>query len=159
MKNGKNGHSSQKMHPRVKLSITDPTKVWVSGFLNVNRNGKLVMAILKNRNNGFSFQKMHPRVKLPITVPPKVRVSGFPNVDGNGKLVSAITEDGKMAIAPQKCILEQNFQLLTLLKFGSLVFQVSTEMENWCQPLRKMRKWLLLSKNASQSKNSQLPTP
>ena len=43
-------------------------------------------------------------------------------------------------IAPQKCILEQNSQLPTPLKFGSLVFWVSTEMENWCWPLWKMGK-------------------
>ena len=47
---------------------------------------------------------------------------------------------GKIAIAPQKRILGQNFQLPTPLKFGSPVFQVSTEMENWCRPLWKMGK-------------------
>ena len=57
---------------------------------------------------------MCPRAKLPIIDPPKVWVSGFLSVDGNAKLVSAITENGeKMAVAPQKCVLEQNFQLLT----------------------------------------------
>ena len=47
---------------------------------------------------------------------------------------------GKMAVAPQKRILERNFQLPTPLKFGSPVFRVLTEMQNWCWPLQKMGK-------------------
>ena len=50
---------------------------------------------------------------------------------------------GKMALAPQKRVLEQNCQLLTPLKFGSTVFQVSSEMENWCWPLWKIGKMAL----------------
>ena len=46
----------------------------------------------------------------------------------------------KMVVAPQKRVLEQNSQLQTPLKFGSPVFRVSMEMENWCQPLQKMGK-------------------
>ena len=84
--NGKNGHSSPKTYPRVKLPITDPAKVWISGVLSVNRNGKLVSAIMENGKNGHSSPKTHPRVKLPITNPPKVWVSSFPSVDGNGKI-------------------------------------------------------------------------
>ena len=38
------------MHPRAKLPITNPPKVWVSGFQNVDGNGKLVLAIMKNQN-------------------------------------------------------------------------------------------------------------
>ena len=72
--------------------------------------------------NGCSAPKTRPRAKLPITDPPKVWVSGFLSVDGIAKLVSAITENGKMAIVPQKRVLERNFQLLTPLKFGSPVF-------------------------------------
>ena len=30
-----------------------------------------------------------------------------------------LQEMGKVAVAPQKCVLEQNFQLLTPIKFGS----------------------------------------
>ena len=90
MKNQKNGFNSPKMHPRAKVPITDPPKVWVSSFPSVDRNGKLVLAIKKNQKNGSNSPKMHPRAKVPITVP---------------------------------------------LKFGSLVFRVLTEMENWCWPL------------------------
>ena len=61
---------------------------------------------------------MRPRAKLPITDPTKVWVYSFLSVDGNAKLVSAIMENGKMAIAPQKCILEQNFQLPTPQSLG-----------------------------------------
>ena len=105
--NRKNGRSSPKMHPRAKLLITDPPKVWVSNFLSVDRNAKLVSAITENGENGHSSPKMHPRAKLPITDTPKVWVSSFPSVNRNGKLVLAITENGK------------NFQLPTPLKFGS----------------------------------------
>ena len=67
-------------------------------------------------------QKTHSRAKLPITDPRKVWVSGFLSVDGNAKLVSAITENGKNGRSTPKHVLEQNFQLLTPLKFGSPVF-------------------------------------
>ena len=80
------------MCPRVKLSITDPPKVWVSGFLSVDGNAKLVLAITENGKNGHSSPKKHPRAKLEITDPPKVWVSGFPCVKMR-----------KMTIAPQKC--------------------------------------------------------
>ena len=84
------------MCPRAKLPITDPPKVWVSGFLSVDGNAKLVSAITENGKNGCSSPKMCPRAKLPITEwPPKVWVSSFLSVDGNTKLVSAITENGK----------------------------------------------------------------
>ena len=59
--------------------------------------------------------KTHPRAILLITNPPKLWVSGLPSVGHYGKWQ-------KMAITPQKCALEQNFQLLTSLKFGSPVF-------------------------------------
>ena len=71
MENGKKGHSIPKMHPRAKLTITDPPKVWVSGFLSVNGNAKLVLAITENGKNGDSTPKTHPRSKLPITDPLK----------------------------------------------------------------------------------------
>ena len=75
--NGKNGRSSPKTHPRVKLPTTNPPKVWVSSFLSVNGNGKLVSAITENGKNGRSSPKTHPRAKLPITDPPKVWVPVF----------------------------------------------------------------------------------
>ena len=90
MKNQKNGSNSPKMHPRAKVPITYPSKVWVSGFPSVDGNRKLVSAIMKNEKNGSNFPKMHPRAQVPITDP---------------------------------------------LKFGSPVFRVLTEMENWCWPL------------------------
>ena len=65
----------------VKLQITDTPKVWVPGFPSVDRNAKLVLAIMENGKNGRSSPKMYPRAKLPITDPPKVWVSGFPSVD------------------------------------------------------------------------------
>ena len=44
--------NSPKIHPREKAPITDPPKVWVFGSLSVDRNGKLVSAIMKNQKNG-----------------------------------------------------------------------------------------------------------
>ena len=87
------------MHPRAKVPITDPPKVWVSGFLSVDGNGKLVLGIMKNQKNGSNSPKMHPRTYVQIANPPKVRVSGL--------------------------------------------FQVLTEMENWCWELCKIRKMAL----------------
>ena len=45
-------------------------KDWVSGFLSVDGNAKLVSAIMENGKNGHSSPKMHPRAKLRITDPP-----------------------------------------------------------------------------------------
>ena len=57
------------MRPRAKLPITDPSQVWVSGFLSVDGNAKLVSAITENGENGRSTPKTRPRAKLPITDP------------------------------------------------------------------------------------------
>ena len=66
---------------------------------------------------------------------------------------------GKMAVALQKHILEQNFQLLTPLKFGSTVFRVLTETQNWCWPLQKMGKMTVALQKRVLEQNFQLPTP
>ena len=81
-----------------------------------------------------NFCSLEQKFQL-LTPPPKVWVSMFPNINGNEKLASAIMKNRKKALVPQKCALEQNCQLPPFLKFGSLVFQVSREMENWHQPL------------------------
>ena len=86
------------------FQLLTPPKVWVSGFLSVNGNAKLVSAITENGKNGHSAPKTHPRVKLPITDPPKVWVSGFLSVDGNRKIgVSHYGKWEKWPVAPQKC--------------------------------------------------------
>ena len=64
-----------------------------------------------------------------------------------------------MAVAPQKCVLEQNFQLPTPLKFESPVLRVLTEMQNWCQPLQKMGKMAVAPQKHILEQNFQLPTP
>ena len=62
----KNGCSYPKMHPRGNLPITDPPpplKVWVSSFLSVNGNGKLMSAIMKNGGPlsllNYTLQEQH----------------------------------------------------------------------------------------------------
>ena len=100
----------------------------------------MVSAIIENRSNGRSSPKTRPRVKLPNYRPPKVWVSGFPSVDGNGKLVSAITENGKNGCSSPKTCPRVKLPITEPLKFGSPVFRVSIETENWYGPLQKMVK-------------------
>ena len=69
---------------------TPRLKVWVSGFLGVNRNGISASAIMKNLKNGSHFVNIDRTEKFQITDPPKVWVSSFLGVDGNGISVSAI---------------------------------------------------------------------
>ena len=66
---------------------------------------------------------------------------------------------GKIAVAPPKHVLEQNFQLPTPLKFGSPVFRVLTEMQNWCRPLEQMGKMAVAPIIRVLEQNFQLPTP
>ena len=47
--------------------ITDPLKVWVSGFPSVNRNGISVSAIMKKMKNGCHFFNIDHTEKFPIT--------------------------------------------------------------------------------------------
>ena len=61
-----------------------------------------------------------------------------------------------MAEAPPKHILGQNFQLPTPLMFGSTVFLVLTEMQNWCRPLRKMGKMAIAPQKRVLEQNFQL---
>ena len=81
---------------------------------------------------------MCPRAKLSITDPLKFGSPDFQVLTETKNWCRPILKMGKMAVAPKKCVLEQNSQLLTPLKFGSPVFRVLMEMENWCWPLLKM---------------------
>ena len=104
------------------FQLLTPLEVWVSGFLSVDGNTKLVSAITENGKNGRSTPKMRPRAKLPITDPPQVWVSGFLSVDGNAKLVSAITENGKNGCSTPKTHPRAKLPITDPLKFGSPVF-------------------------------------
>ena len=73
-----------------KFQITNPLKVWVSGFLNVDRNGISASAIMKKLKNGHHFVNIDCMKKFQITDSPKVWVSAFPSVNGNGISASAI---------------------------------------------------------------------
>ena len=104
--NGKNGHSSPKTHPRVKLPITDPPKVWVFGFQVSTEMQNWCQSLQKMGKMAVTPQKcilewnfQVPSLGLP---PAKVWVSGFPSVDGNAKLVSAIMENGKNGCSSPK---------------------------------------------------------
>ena len=68
-------------------------------------------------------------------------------------------ENGKNGSNSQKCVLEENFQLLTPLKFGSMVFRVLTEMENWCRPLQKMEKMAVAPQKCVLEENFQITNP
>ena len=100
---------------------------------------------MENGKNGHSSPKMRPRVKLPITDPLKFGSPVFWVSTEMQNWCRLLQKMGKMAIAPQKCVQERNFQLPTPLKFGSPVFWVSTETQNWCQPLRTMGKMAVAS--------------
>ena len=95
---GKMAITPQKRVLEQNSQLPTPPKVWVSGFPSVDRNEKLVSAIMEMGKMAVAPQKMHARAKLPIT--PKVWVSGFLSVDG--KLVSAIMENGKYGCSSPK---------------------------------------------------------
>ena len=129
----KNGSSSPKMHPRAKLPITDYSKVLVSSFPSVDRNGNWCWPLCKN---GSSSPKIHYRAKLSITdplSPHKVWVSSFPSVEGNWKLVAAIMKKWKRLPITNA---------LKVLVSGFLSVDVNIKLVSAIA-----KKWLQLSKN------------
>ena len=54
----KNGCRFVNMRCMEKIQITDPPKVWISGFLSVNKNGISALAIMKKLKNGHYFINM-----------------------------------------------------------------------------------------------------
>ena len=134
----------------------------VSGFLSVNRNGMSVLAIIKKLKKGCHFININCMEKCQITnpPPPKSWVSSFLSVDRNRISVSAIIKQLKNGHHFISIDHMENFKLLTPLKFGCQVFQVSTEMDYQCQPLWKNQKWLPFHKYRSYRKNSNYhPSP
>ena len=118
-------------------------KVWVSGFLSVDRNGLLVLAIMKKLKNGHHFVNISHMEKCQITHPPprslglwfskcwwKRNIEKWPplcNIDHTEKSYRKIS----------------NYQ--SPPKFGSPVFWVSMEMEYQCQLLWKNWKMAVVS--------------
>ena len=72
-----------------------PTKVWVSSFLSVNRNGISASAIMKKIEKWSPFCKYWSYGKMSNYWPPKVWVSNFWSVNRNGILGSAIMNKSK----------------------------------------------------------------
>ena len=70
-----------------------------------------MLAIMENGKNGHSSPKTRPRVKLPITDPPKFVTSGFRVSMEVENWCLPLRKMGKIAIAPQKYVLERNSQL------------------------------------------------
>ena len=81
MKKLKNGHQFVNINCIEKFQITDPPKVWVTGFLSVDGNGISVSAIMNKLKNGQHFVNIDHKEKCQITGPLKVWVSGFPSVN------------------------------------------------------------------------------
>ena len=79
---------------------------------------------------------MHPRVKLPITNLPKVWVSSSLSVNRNKKLSLVIMKNWRNGSSSLKTCFRGKLPITDPpLKFGSPVFGVLTEMENWHWPL------------------------
>ena len=74
------------------------------------------------------------KIKLP-TLPPQGWVSGFLGIDRNGISASAIMKKLKNGHCIINIDCTENFQITDPPKFGSLVFQVSTETEYQHLPL------------------------
>ena len=53
------------------FQLLTPPKVWVSGFLSVNRNGISESAIMKKLKNGCHFFNIDCTEKFPIVDPPQ----------------------------------------------------------------------------------------
>ena len=125
------------------------------------RKHKIGVGHYRKWENGRSSPKMCPSTKFPITDPLNFRSLVFWVSMEMQNWCRSLQKMGKMAIDPQKCILEQNFQLPTPLKFGSPVFWVLTEMQNWCQPLQKMGKMAIAPppQKCVLEQNFQLLTP
>ena len=66
MRNQKNGCHFINMHRMEKFQITDPPKVWVSSFLNVDGNGISTSAVMEKWENGHHFVNMHRMEKFLI---------------------------------------------------------------------------------------------
>ena len=69
---------------------TTPPKVWISGFLSVDRNRISMSGIMKKLKNGCHFFNIDNMEKFQITNPPKVWISGFPSVHRNRISASVI---------------------------------------------------------------------
>ena len=72
MKKLKNGCHFVNIDCMEKFQITNPPKVWVSGFLSVDRNGISPLAIMKKLKNGCQFINIDHMEKFQITDPPKI---------------------------------------------------------------------------------------
>ena len=82
MTNPKNGCHFINMHHMEKFQITQPPRVWVSSFPNVDRNGISTSAIMEKWKNGHHFINMHRMEKFQIAQrppSPQVFVSGLPS--------------------------------------------------------------------------------
>ena len=71
MKKLKNGHHFINIDCMENFQITNPPKVWVSGFLSVNGNGISALAIMKKLKNGCHFVNIDRMENFQITNPPK----------------------------------------------------------------------------------------
>ena len=87
MKKLKNGCHFINIDDTEKFQITDPPKVWVSGFLSVDRNRISASLIMKKLKNGCHLVNIDHMEKFQITDPPPQSLGlwfSFLCVDGNG---------------------------------------------------------------------------
>ena len=119
-----------------KFQITDLSKVWVSGFPIVDRNGLSGLAIKKNLKNGCHFVNLFNHMqKFQITDPPKVWVSTFLSVNGNGISASASIKKLRNGCHFINITSTEKFQITDPPKVWVSIFRVLMEMEYQHQPL------------------------
>ena len=114
-----------------KFQITDPLKVWLSGFPSVDGNRISVLAIMKKMENGCHFVNIYHMENFQITDPLKVWVSSFPSVDRNGISALAIMKKLKNGCHFININCTENFQITDLPKVwvSGFLFCVLMETE------------------------------
>ena len=136
MKKLKNGCLFVNIDRMEKFQITNPPKVWVSGFPSVDGNGISPSAIMKKLKNGCLFVNIDCMEKFQITDPTQSLGLRFSECQQKWNItISHYEKIEKWLPISLILIIWKNFKLLTPPKFGSLVFRVSTEMEYHCQQL------------------------
>ena len=102
-------------------------------------------ALMLKWNLGRVMGKTEPTERVGKPNLRKIHISSFPSVNGNRISALAIMKNLKNGWYFININCTEKFQITNPPTFGSLVFQVSTEMEYQCQPLWKNWKMAAIS--------------